>query len=886
MRTTTGRLLGASVALALAAATHLGIEAWRNAPAQGIPEVSRLASVSFAPNQRHANPERGDAPTREQIAADLRTVLAVSSRIRTYSVSQNLDLVPELAAAEGLRVSLGFWVDSHDPARTRREFATSVDLVGRSTSIDAVYVGNEAILRNDATPEGLADLMREFRRATGGRVRVSTGETWDIWLKHPELAQAADFIGAHILPYWENVPADRAVAVAFERYDALRRAFPGKEIVVAEFGWPSAKFNRGPAEASALNQASVVRAFAAEAARRGVAYNLVEAFDQPWKTNEGDVGPYWGIFDAHRQQKFALSGIVERDSIWLPKAAGGAALGIAIAAWFLMRRRVGAAEAIAVAAIAQVVGFAAARAFSVPFEEYASVGLALSWIISVPLLLLLGATAFDRMREMAEVLLGRAPRRLIPATGAADLAPAGYAPMVSIHVPACGENPTVVIQTLESMARLDYPAFEVLAVVNNTTKPELVEPVREACARLGERFRFVHLPKVSGFKAGALNKALAETSPLAVIVAVVDADYTVERDWLRDLAPVFSDARVGLVQAPQEHRDEGEGWLKRAQNAEYAGFFDIGMVQRNEDDAIVAHGTMLMVRRSALEAAGGWGERFICEDTELGLRLVEAGWTTHYTSRRYGSGLLPDTLRAFRRQRDRWAYGAMRIMLAHWRHMLPGVPGLSAAQKYHFVAGWLHWIGDAAAVALAVANLGFVGFMLASGLGEPPPAVVTVATAVAAAASLAHMFALYAVRVRRGGGAALLAALAGVGLQMTVARAVFRGLVLANLPFHVTAKGGKPTAGLAQLVRDFRWEALLGAGLATASAAVALTNHQRVFELDAFSAVLAVQALPFIAAVAAGVAEAAGIWLSARQERRAAQPSRATAPAGAMVAAE
>ena len=865
------RIASAFLALALAAAAQVGLSAWQGAAVHPA-DIDGVASVSFSPNRRNGDPVRGDMATVPEIAADLRAVRAIATRVRTYTVSQNLDAVPALAEAEGMRVTLGMWVDDHDPARTEREFATAAALARRHRSVDEVIVGNEAILRNDATPAGLAALMRRMRAATGKP--VSTGETWDVWLDHPELAEAADFVTAHVLPYWEGVEAGRAVEVALGRYEQLVRAFPGKRVVVGEIGWPSGKFNRGAARANLAAQAVLVRDFAAAARARGIAYNVIEAFDQPWKTMEGDVGPHWGMLDAHREAKFPLSGPVSADPLWAGKAAAGGVLGVLLSAWFLLRRRNAAAEALAVALAGQAVGFAAARAFAVPFEEYASAGLVASWLFAVPLLLLLGGTAFDRMREMAEVLLGRRPGRLLsaPVVHPAGRTLGDATPKVSIHVPACRENPAVVIQTLEAMARLDYPAFEVLAVVNNTPEAHLVEPVRDACARLGDRFRFVHLPQVSGFKAGALNRALALTAPDAEVIAVVDADYVVEPDWLRDLAPVFADPGVGLVQAPQEHRDEREGWLKKAMNSEYAGFFDVGMVQRNEDDAIVAHGTMLMVRRHALELAGGWGERFICEDTELGLRLVEHGWTTHYTARRYGAGLLPDTLRAYRRQRDRWAYGAMRIMLAHWRHMLPGSRTLTAAQKYHFVAGWGHWVADAVAVALAVSNLGYVSFMLATGLGEPPPAVVTAATGVAAAASLAHMFALYAARVRRGAGAAALAALAGVGLQMTVARAVFRGLVLANLPFHVTAKGGRPSAGLARLAKDSAAEFLLGAGLLTGAALAFLGNHHRVLETDLFAALLAVQSVPFLVAVGMGAAECGGLALARMREARRAAP--------------
>ena len=89
-------------------------------------------------------------------------------------------------------------------------------------------------------------------------------------------------------------------------YERLRQAYPGKRIVIAEFGWPSAGLNRQDAVPSPLTQAEIVRDFVARADAMGIDYSIVEAFDQPWKTNEGSVGPYWGIFDADRSPKFAL----------------------------------------------------------------------------------------------------------------------------------------------------------------------------------------------------------------------------------------------------------------------------------------------------------------------------------------------------------------------------------------------------------------------------------------------------------------------------------------------------------------------------------------------------------------------------------------------------
>jgi len=81
------------------------------------------------------------------------------------------------------------------------------------------------------------------------------------------------------------------------------------------------------------------------------------------------------------------------------------------------------------------------------------------------------------------------------------------------------------------------------------------------------------------------------------------------------------------VQGPQDYRDAGQSRFKAMAYEEYRGFFHIGMVERNEYNAIIQHGTMTIVRRDALEEVGGWATWCITEDTELGLKLFEAGYS-------------------------------------------------------------------------------------------------------------------------------------------------------------------------------------------------------------------------------------------------------------------
>src|SRR5262249_27599502 len=156
-------------------------------------------------------------------------------------------------------------------------------------------------------------------------------------------------------------------------------------------------------------------------------------------------------------------------------------------------------------------------------------------------LMLLGplvVIALARIEEIAVIAFGHKPSRLITAAAAAS---ADFSPKVSIHIPACNEPPEMLKLTLDAVARLNYPNFECVLVINNTSDPALWRPVEEHCRTLGERFKFVNVETLPGFKAGALRLAGIHTAADAAIIGVLDADYVVHPDWLKDLIPVFAD---------------------------------------------------------------------------------------------------------------------------------------------------------------------------------------------------------------------------------------------------------------------------------------------------------------------------------------------------------
>jgi hypothetical protein len=326
----------------------------------------------------------------------------------------------------------------------------------------------------------------------------------------------------------------------------------------------------------------------------------------------------------------------------------------------------------------------------------------------------------------------------------------------------------------------------------------------------------------------------------------------VRPDWLKDLVPAFADPAVGLVQAPQDHRDASRSIMQVVMNREYAGFFDIGMVERNEVNAIIVHGTMCLIRREALIAAGSWSSDTIVEDTDLGLSLLERGWRAHYTQNRYGWGLLPCDFAAYQRQRHRWAYGGVQLIKKHWRAFLPGGSRLTPQQRSQYLFGWLTWLGaEALGVVIAILNLIWMPLVAFLGIAVPE-AVLTLPVLATFAVMLLHFMVLYRTRVQAPIFASLGAALSAMALQFTVGRAVADGVIKDGLPFVRTAKGGASRWGQAF---PAMWEAVLGSLLILGSLTLHFTNEQRVYEISVFSAVLFVQSLPFLAAVALALIE-------------------------------
>jgi cellulose synthase/poly-beta-1,6-N-acetylglucosamine synthase-like glycosyltransferase len=270
-------------------------------------------------------------------------------------------------------------------------------------------------------------------------------------------------------------------------------------------------------------------------------------------------------------------------------------------------------------------------------------------------------------------------------------------PFVSLHVPAHNEPPDMVIDTLRSLLRLDYPGYEIILIDDNSDDERLWRPVEQWCARHG--VTFAHLTDWPGYKSGALNYALRQlTDPRAEVIGIVDSDYQVEPGFLRRCASAFADPWTGFVQSPQDYRGWQHAPYYRRLYYSYKYFFAVSQPSRNEHDGAIFAGTMGLIRRVALDELGGWDEWCITEDAELSLRLLRAGWSGLHVDQAFGHGIMPLTFEALKGQRYRWCFGGIQILRMHWRSLVPGRRSrenhLSPAQRWAYLAGAIQWYGD------------------------------------------------------------------------------------------------------------------------------------------------------------------------------------------------
>jgi exo-beta-1,3-glucanase (GH17 family)/cellulose synthase/poly-beta-1,6-N-acetylglucosamine synthase-like glycosyltransferase len=819
-----------------------------NRPESEPPWPAVIQGFSFSPMWEDQDPTKGRLPSLENLDADLKLLAGKTHALRTYTVDKIMGEIPRLAQQYGINVALGAWIDKDEEINTLEVDRLINIAQANYRNVVRVMIGNEVLLRGDIGIDALIKHLDHARSAL--EMPVSTAEPWHIWLEHPELVEHVDYIAVHMLPYWEGVHVDKAVDYVASRMGELRVRFPDKPIVIAEVGWPSHGRTKKSAVASPANEATFLRRFLDHAEIEQYTYYVMEAFDQLWKgaAYEGAVGSYWGVYNVHRQPKFTFTEAI----VSIPEWRHLALISVLVATFAFAILLVdsgrlrpwgrGFLALVTYAAITAVVWIT----YNYTLQYFTASTVVVGILMALSVIGLIVVLLVES-HEWAEALWIKDHQRKAKHQTVTD----DELPLVSIHLPIHNEPANMVIETLNALSRLDYPRYEVIVIDNNTDDTNTWKPVEQHCRILGNHFHFYHQNPLPGFKAGALNFALKQTASAAEIVAVIDSDYIVESNWLRELAPEFSNQEIAIVQAPQDYHDGCENAFKAMCYAEYRGFFYLGMVTRNERNAIIQHGTMTLVRRSVLEDVGAWGEWCITEDADLGLRIMEAGHQTLYTPKSYGRGVMPDTFISYKKQRYRWAYGAMQILRRHAGPLFFGKrTALTSGQRYHFVAGWLPWISDGINLVFTLAALAWsVAMVNLPDTIDPPLVLFSVLPLTLFTFKLLKIIFLYqGIRIVGTVRQTLAAALAGLALSHTIASAMLKGLFSSKEGFFRTPKLAD-SQGILQALSAAREETLIGIALLLAAAGIAMLHGLETPDLVLWVLVLTVLSVPYLAAM-------------------------------------
>ncbi|MEZ5362789.1 MAG: glycosyltransferase [Bryobacterales bacterium] len=407
-------------------------------------------------------------------------------------------------------------------------------------------------------------------------------------------------------------------------------------------------------------------------------------------------------------------------------------------------------------------------------------------------------------------------------------------PRVTVQLPVYNER-FVVESLLEAACRLDYPCGKLEIQVLDDSTDQTARIARRAVERLaaaGNPIRYLHRSDRTGYKAGALAAGLAQAE--GELIALFDADFSPAPDFLRRTVPHFADPSVGCVQARWEYRNREESLLTRVQGMLLDAHFVVEQVARSRSGLFFNfNGTAGVLRRAAIEQAGGWQHDTLTEDSDLSYRAQMHGWRFVYLPELAVESELPSQVASFQTQQARWAKGlvqtGLKLMPQLWNAELP---------RRVKVEALLHFSANASypLMALLAALITPTALIRAEGgwswlLGLDAVVFLTTFGSLAAYYLLPR-FALRG-RVEWRDVALLPAALAcGAGLILSNSRGVLEAIWGVETPFERTAKlsASAQSASLARALYGIRrvwvpWANLAAAG-ASAWGLFTLAGHQ------------------------------------------------------------
>jgi len=245
----------------------------------------------------------GSILSAEQIQRRMAVIMPYTRHIRSFSCTEGNELIPQIAREKGLKTMVGAWL-SPDKARNEKEIQSLVQLA-REGLVDVATVGNEVLMRQELSLQEVIEYVSRVRAQLPSHIPVGYVDAYYQFLDHPELILASDVVLINCYPFWEGADQAHAVAYLDQMYQLTRQAAGGKQVIVAETGWPSSGQTVGGAQPSMENALKYFVEAQHWAQDQGVSLYYFSSFDESWKvTQEGEVGARWGLWDKNELLKY------------------------------------------------------------------------------------------------------------------------------------------------------------------------------------------------------------------------------------------------------------------------------------------------------------------------------------------------------------------------------------------------------------------------------------------------------------------------------------------------------------------------------------------------------------------------------------------------------
>jgi cellulose synthase (UDP-forming) len=283
---------------------------------------------------------------------------------------------------------------------------------------------------------------------------------------------------------------------------------------------------------------------------------------------------------------------------------------------------------------------------------------------------------------------------------AMDVAEGRFTPTVDVMIPTFNEPAFILRRTIIGCQAMDYP-FKTIYLLDDTRRPE----IKALADELG--CEYITRPDNRYAKAGNLNNAIAQTQ--GELIVVFDADFVPTTNFLTRSVGFFQDAQVALVQTPQSFynpdpiaRNLG---MENILTPEEEVFYRQIQMLRDGAGSVICSGTSFVVRRSALETAGGFVTDSLSEDYFTGIRLSAQGYRLVYLNEKLSAGLAAENIASHAVQRLRWARGTLQAFFIKANPLT--IPGLNPIQRLAHLEGLLHWFTSISRVGFLLMPLAY-----------------------------------------------------------------------------------------------------------------------------------------------------------------------------------